>query len=193
MIDYLKGEIVELSPAHAVVEVNGTGYSVQISLITYSELTVASSSKLYIYEAIREDAITLYGFIGQQERALFLLLISVSGVGVNTARVILSSLSSAELQTAILSGNVNVLKSVKGIGGKTAERIIIDLRDKVSRIEVSDSKGSVLDNSLKTEAVAALVMLGFAQIPAQRAVGRVLEKEMNLKVEQVIKLALKLL
>jgi Holliday junction DNA helicase RuvA len=193
MIDYLKGDIVELSPAHTVIEVNGIGYSVQISLITYSELTKAGISKLYIYEAIREDAITLYGFMSPQERALFLLLISVSGVGVNTARVILSSLSSAELQGAILSGNVNVLKSVKGIGGKTAERIIIDLRDKVSRIEVSDSKGAILDNSLKTEAVSALVMLGFAQMPAQKAVNRVLEKDMNLKVEQVIKLALKLL
>jgi Holliday junction DNA helicase RuvA len=194
MIDYIKGNIVELSPAHAIIEANGIGYFVHISLITYSELSGAGNAKLYIYEAIREDAITLFAFMSRDERALFLLLISVSGVGSNTARVILSSLSPSELQSAILSGNINLLKSVKGIGGKTAERIIVDLRDKVMKVEVSDKSGtSIINSSLKNEATAALVMLGFSQMPAQKAVNKVLEENPNLKVEQLVKAALKLL
>jgi len=193
MFDYIKGEIIELSPAHVVVEAGSIGYHINISLITFSELNGATSAKLFIYEAIREDAHLLFGFLTKEERALFLLLISVSGVGANTARVILSSLSPAELQSAIISGNVSVLKSVKGIGGKTAERIIVDLKDKVMKVEVSDKSGVVIDNLIKNEAVAALVMLGFAQMPAQKAVSKVLEINPALKIEQVIKQALKLL
>jgi Holliday junction DNA helicase RuvA len=193
MIDYIKGETVELSPAYVVVEAGNIGYHINISLITYSELNGAVNAKLYIYEAIREDAHLLFGFSTKEERALFLLLISVSGVGANTARVILSSLSPAELQSAILQGNASILKGVKGIGGKTAERIIVDLKDKVAKVEVSDKQGVAVDNSIKNEAVAALVMLGFAQIPAQKAVNRVYEINPALKVEQIIKQALKLL
>ena len=193
MFDYIKGEIVELSPAHAVVEAGNIGYHINISLITFSELNGATNAKLYIYEAIREDAHLLLGFLTKDERALFLLLISVSGVGANTARVILSSLSPAELQSAILSGNISTLKSVKGIGGKTAERIIVDLKDKVAKVEIS-GKGAVgIDNMLSNEATAALVMLGFTQSAAQKAVSKVIEINPSLKIEQVIKQALKLL
>ena len=193
MIDYIRGEIVELSPAHAVVEAGNIGYHINISLITFSELNGATSAKLFVYEAIREDAHLLFGFLTKEERALFLLLISVSGVGANTARVILSSLSPAELQSAIISGNISVLKSVKGIGGKTAERIIVDLKDKVMKVEVSDKSSAVIDVSVKNEAVAALVMLGFAQMQAQKAVSKVMEINPTLKIEQIIKQALKLL
>jgi Holliday junction DNA helicase RuvA len=193
MIDYIKGEITELSPAHVVVETGNVGYHINISLITFSELKSAASVKLYVYEAIREDAHLLFGFLTKEERALFMLLISVSGVGANTARVILSSLSPAELQNAIISSNISVLKSVKGIGGKTAERIIVDLKDKVAKVEVSGKQGAAVDSSIKSEAVAALIMLGFAQMSAQKAVNKVYEINPALKVEQIIKQALKLL
>lgn len=193
MIDYIKGEIVELSPAHIVLEAANIGYLLNISLCTYSELNGKTIAKLYVYEAIREDAHTLFGFLNKEERDLFLLLISVSGVGANTARVILSSLAPNELQNAILTGNVSLLKSVKGIGAKTAERIIVDLKDKVAKVEISSKDISIADNILSDEAVAALVMLGFAQVPAQKAVRNVIEINPQLKIEEIIKQALKLL
>ncbi|RKV89933.1 MAG: Holliday junction branch migration protein RuvA [Bacteroidetes bacterium] len=193
MIDYIKGKIVELSPAHAVVEVSDIGYHVNISLATYSELNGKDNAKIYVYEAIREDSHTLFGFFGRQERQLFLLLISVSGVGANTARVILSSIAIDDLQSAIQTGNAAILKSVKGIGSKTAERIIVDLKDKVSKIEISTVDKPVVDNVLTDEAVAALVMLGFSQMPAQKAVRKVIEINPQLTIEQVIKQSLKLL
>ncbi|MFC2307617.1 MAG: Holliday junction branch migration protein RuvA [Bacteroidota bacterium] len=193
MIDYIKGKIVELSPAHAVVEVSDIGYHVNISLATYSELNGKDNAKIYVYEAIREDSHTLFGFFGRQERQLFLLLISVSGVGANTARVILSSIAIDDLQSAIQTGNAAILKSVKGIGSKTAERIIVDLKDKVSKIEISTVDKTVVDNVLTDEAVAALVMLGFSQMPAQKAVRKVIEINPQLTIEQVIKQSLKLL
>ena len=193
MIDYIKGKIVELSPAHAVVEVSDIGYHVNISLATYSELNGKDNAKIYVYEAIREASHTLCGFFGRQERQLFLLLISVSGVGANTARVILSSIAIDDLQSAIQTGNAAILKSVKGIGSKTAERIIVDLKDKVSKIEISTVDKPVVDNVLTDEAVAALVMLGFSQMPAQKAVRKVIEINPQLTIEQVIKQSLKLL
>lgn len=193
MIDYIKGEIVELSPAHIVVEAANIGYLLNISLGTYSELNGKTNTKLYVYEAIREDAHTLFGFLNKEERDLFLLLISVSGVGANTARVILSSLAPNELQNAILTGNVSLLKGVKGIGVKTAERIIVDLKDKVAKVEISSKNVPIADNILSDEAVAALVMLGFAQVPAQKAVRKIIEINPQLKIEQIIKQALKLL
>lgn len=193
MIDYIKGKIVELSPAHAVVEVSDIGYHVNISLATYSELNGKDNAKIYVYEAIREDSHTLFGFFGRQERQLFLLLISVSGVGANTARVILSSIAIDDLQSAIQTGNAAILKSVKGIGSKTAERIIVDLKDKVSKIEISTVDKPVVDNVLTDEAVAALVMLGFSQMPAQKVVRKVIEINPQLTIEQVIKQSLKLL
>ena len=193
MIDYIKGEIIELSPAHAVLEAGGIGYHINIALSTYSELNGKSNTKLYVYEAIREDAHILFGFMTKEERSLFLLLISVSGVGANTARMILSSIMANELQNAIITGNVSILKSIKGIGAKTAERIIVDLKDKVSKVEFSAQGTSTANTAISEEAVAALVMLGFTQAMAQKAVKKVMESDPQQKIEQIVKQALKLL
>jgi hypothetical protein len=193
MIDYIKGEIIELSPAHAVLEAEGIGYHINIALSTYSELNGKNNTKLYVYEAIREDAHILFGFLTKEERSLFLLLISVSGVGANTARMILSSIMANELQNAIITGNVSILKSIKGIGAKTAERIIVDLKDKVSKVEFSAQGTSTANTAISEEAVAALVMLGFTQAMAQKAVKKVMESDPQQKIEQIVKQALKLL
>ena len=193
MIDYIKGEIIELSPAHAVLEAGGIGYHINIALSTYSELNGKSNTKLYVYEAIREDAHILFGFMTKEERSLFLLLISVSGVGANTARMILSSIMANELQNAIITGNVSILKCIKGIGAKTAERIIVDLKDKVLKVEFSAQGISAANTSISEEAVAALVMLGFTQAMAQKAVKKVMESDPQQKIEQIVKQALKLL
>lgn len=193
MIDYIKGDIVELSPAHAVLEAGGIGYHINIALSTYSELNGKNNTKLYVYEAIREDAHILFGFMTKEERSLFLLLISVSGVGANTARMILSSIMANELQNAIITGNVSILKSIKGIGAKTAERIIVDLKDKVSKVEFSAQGIPAANTAISEEAVAALVMLGFTQAMAQKAVKKVMESDPQQKIEQIVKQALKLL
>lgn len=193
MIDYIKGDIVELSPAHAVLEAGGIGYHINIALSTYSELNGKNNTKLYVYEAIREDAHILFGFLTKEERSLFLLLISVSGVGANTARMILSSIMANELQNAIITGNVSILKSIKGIGAKTAERIIVDLKDKVSKVEFSAQGIPAANTAISEEAVAALVMLGFTQAMAQKAVKKVMESDPQQKIEQIVKQALKLL
>ena len=198
MIDYIKGEITELSPAYAVIEANGVGYMLNISLATYTELNGCKNTKLFVYEAIREDAYSLFGFLSREERQVFMLLISVSGVGANTARVILSSLTASELKSAIMSGNVAALKSVKGIGAKTAERIIIDIKDKIMKVELgqalSDSThNAVINNTIAEEAIAALVMLGFQQVAATKVVQKIVEINPELRVEQIIKQGLKML
>jgi holliday junction DNA helicase RuvA len=196
MIEYLNGNLAELTPTLAVVDVNGVGYAVNITLVTYSELTGKTACKLYIYEAIREDAHLLYGFSTQSERELFLLLISVSGVGANTARMIMSSLSAAELQEAIVNENVSALKNVKGIGLKTAQRIVVDLHDKMGKVALAQGDGAVApvaDSGVKSEAVAALVMLGFQQSASQKAVDKLLKDEPQLPVAQLIKKALRIL
>lgn len=196
MIEYIKGEITEITPALAVIECNGIGYGVNISLNTYSAIQSKQSIKLYIYEAIREDAHVLYGFSTKQERELFLLLITVSGIGGNTARMILSALSPAELCNVISSGNDKLLKTVKGIGLKTAQRIIVDLKDKIAATGGETVTGSAANLSpahseVYDEAIAALTMLGFAQAPSQKVVTAILKEEPSLAVEKVIKLALK--
>ena len=196
MIEYIKGEITEITPALAVIECNGIGYGVNISLNTYSAIQSKQSIKLYIYEAIREDAYVLYGFSTKQERELFLLLITVSGIGGNTARMILSALSPAELCNVISSGNDKLLKTVKGIGLKTAQRIIVDLKDKIATTGGETVTGSAANLSpahseVYDEAIAALTMLGFAQAPSQMVVTAILKEEPCLAVEKVIKLALK--
>lgn len=194
MIEYVHGEVTELAPAFAVVECGGVGYGLNISLTTYGALAVGKSVRLYVHEAVREDAYTLYGFIDRRERELFLSLISVSGVGPGTARMILSSLSPAELEQVITGGNAGALKSIKGIGAKTAERIIIDLRDKIK-----GGGDTLLINStprqqeIQDEAVAALVMLGFPQTASQKAVQKLLKDTPTLSVEALIKTALKML
>ncbi|GHT49030.1 Holliday junction ATP-dependent DNA helicase RuvA [Bacteroidia bacterium] len=196
MLEYIKGEIVELTPASVVVEVNGLGYFVSISLNTYSALSAQKTCQLFVYEAIREDAHLLFGFVEKRERDLFLLLISVSGVGANTARMVLSSLAVYELEGIIATGNANALKTVKGIGAKTAERIILDLKDKV-KLGATPSGASVspmaITSETAKEAVAALVMLGFNQPAAQKVVSKIAASEPTLSVEQMIKNALKAL
>ena len=195
MIEYVKGEIAELSPAMAVIDCNGLGYAVNISLNTYSAIQGKSNYKLYIYEAIREDAHVLYGFADKQERELFLLLISVSGIGGNTARMILSALSPSELINVISSENANLLKTVKGIGLKTAQRVIVDLKDKIKTTATSTSTSTgitaIMNTEVQEEAIAALTMLGFAAAPSQKVVLAILKEDPSITVEKVIKLALK--
>ena len=196
MIEYVKGEIAELSPATAIIDCNGLGYAVNISLNTYSAIQGKNTCKLYIYEAIREDAYVLYGFADKQERELFLLLISVSGIGGNTARMILSALSPSELVNVISTENTNLLKTVKGIGLKTAQRVIVDLKDKIKTAAPVAGGGqstllSAMNTEIQEEAVAALTMLGFAAAPSQKVVLAILKEEPDAAVEQVIKLALK--
>ena len=196
MIEYIRGELAEITPALAVIDCNGVGYGIHISLNTYSAIQGKKSVKLYIYEAIREDAHVLFGFSTKQERELFLLLISVSGIGGNTARMILSALSPAELCNVISSGNEKLLKGVKGIGLKTAQRIIVDLKDKIAATGMETISGSVAtlspaNTEVHDEAIAALTMLGFAQAPSQKVVTAILKEEPGLAVEKVIKLALK--
>ncbi|NDV60412.1 Holliday junction branch migration protein RuvA [Bacteroides sp. 519] len=195
MIEYIKGNLAELTPAMAVVDCNGVGYGINISLNTYSAIQGKSSCKLYIHEAIREDAHILFGFVDKQERELFLLLISVSGIGGNTARMILSAMSPSELCNVISSENVNMLKTVKGIGLKTAQRVIVELKDKIKTGSASADIGLGMipaqHNAIQEEAVAALNMLGFAPAPSQKVVVGILKEFPEMTVENVIKLALK--
>lgn len=195
MIEYIKGKLDDVTPTLAVVDCNGVGYGINISLNTFSAIQGKAEVKLYIYEAIREDAYVLYGFATKQERELFLMLITVSGIGGNTARMILSALSPSELCNVISSGNEKLLKMVKGIGLKTAQRIIVELKDKIQNIGV-ESTGNVstpisaANNEIFEEAVAALTMLGFAQAPSQKVVGQILHEEPDAPVQKVIKVAL---
>ena len=196
MIEYVRGELAELTPALAVIDCNGVGYAANISLNTYAAIQGKKACKLYIHEAIREDAHVLFGFADKQERELFLLLISVSGIGGNTARMILSALSPSELVNVISNENANLLKSVKGIGLKTAQRIIVELKDKLKTGTVAASAGisslsSPANAQIQDEAVSALTMLGFPQAASQKVVLAILQEEPDAQVEKVIKLALK--
>ncbi len=196
MIEYIKGEITELSPAQMIMECNGIGYELNISITTYSTFNGCKNGKIYVHEIIREDAHLLFGFANKEERELFLLLISVSGVGPNTARMILSSLPPAELVNAIASGDDVSLTSIKGIGNKTAQRIVVDLKNKVKSAENADErKQSALAGkpTIAEEAVSALIMLGFQKTASQKAVSAILKSEPQESVEQIIKKALKML
>ncbi|MDR1675162.1 MAG: Holliday junction branch migration protein RuvA [Tannerella sp.] len=199
MIEYVKGEIVELSPARMVMDCNGIGYEIHISLTTCGAYRNQASGKIYIYEVIREDARLLYGFATREERELFLLLISVSGVGPNTARMILSSMSPAELTDTIASGNESALTLVKGIGSKTAQRVIVDLKNKVKTVAGKTADGAAAIpgyGETADEAVSALVMLGFQKAASQKAVQTILKKSSGkpeLTAEQIIRTALKIL
>lgn len=195
MIEYVRGELAELTPALAIIDCNGLGYAVNISLNTYSAIQGKKSCKLFIHEAIREDAHILYGFVDKQEREIFQLLISVSGIGGNTARMILSAMSYKELVQVISTENANMLKTVKGIGLKTAQRVIVDLKDKI-KTAIPDATGELLpisqfNTEIQNEAIAALTMLGFASAPSQKVVQSIVQEEPNASVEHVIKLALK--
>ena len=197
MIEYIKGELTGLTPAQATVEAAGVGYGLNISLNTFSAIQGKKEVKLYVYEAIREDAHVLYGFINKKEREMFLLLITVNGVGANTARMMLSGISVSELCNAISTGNARLIQSIKGIGKMTAQRIIVDLKEKIVALGIADeipAGGSVqvpVNNQVKDEAVSALTMLGFSPAPTQKVVVKILQEQPDLPVEQVVKLALK--
>jgi len=198
MIEYVKGELADITPAYAVVETGGVGYGINISLNTYTAIQGKKDVRLYVFESIREDAYVLYGFADKYERDLFMQLISVSGVGVNTARMILSELSPVELCEVIVSGNERVLKGVKGIGMRTAQRIIVDLKDKIAAGGMAQDvpQGAArtvqtANNEVRDEAVGALTMLGFAPAPSAKAVAAILKETPDMPVEQVVKLALK--
>lgn len=202
MIDYIKGELAELTPALAVVEAHGVGFALGISLTTYSAIQGKRDVKLYVHEQLttggRDDGILLYGFASRQERELYRLLITVSGVGANSARMMLSSMSPRELCNAIAGGDERMLKSVKGIGLKTAQRIIVDLKDKIVSSGIATElhsaashSGPSVDMGVRDEAVSALTMLGFSPVPSAKIVTQILEAEPLLPVEMVVKQALK--
>jgi holliday junction DNA helicase RuvA len=194
MYDYIKGVLVEKNPAYAVIDSHGTGYILSISLHTYSGLKEGTECKLFTHLVVREDSMSLFGFADHEERELFRQLISVSGVGVNTARIILSSLSPDEVCLAISGGNAPVLQSIKGIGAKTAQRIIVDLKDKVSKEFNSAEKLGFRHNTGKEEALSGLIILGFPKMVADKALTKIIEREgTDLTVEELIKLALKIL
>ncbi|MBP3756555.1 MAG: Holliday junction branch migration protein RuvA [Prevotella sp.] len=201
MIEYIRGELTEITPAMAVVEAAGVGYGLNISLNTFSAIQGKKEVKLYVHEALvtggRDDSFTLFGFATKQERELYRLLITVPGVGGNTARMIISSVAPPELANIISSGNERALKSVKGIGLKTAQRIIVDLRDKIVALGIqgetttSGAPAALVNNEVRDEAVSALTMLGFSPAPTAKVVTAILHEQPDLPVEQVVKLALK--
>ncbi|PNP92424.1 Holliday junction branch migration protein RuvA [Hoylesella timonensis] len=200
MIEYIRGELTELTPAQAVLEAAGIGYSLNISLNTYSAIQGKKEVKLYVHESLvtggRDDNFTFYGFYSKQERDLYRMLITVSGVGANTARMILSTISPAELCNVIANGDERMLKSVKGIGLKTAQRIIVDLKDKIvssgiaTELHVSDQPQNMVHSGIRDEAVSALTMLGFSPAPSAKVVESILKESDSMPVEQVVKLAL---
>ena len=210
MIEYIKGQLTDINPTYVVLEAAGVGYAINIALPTYSELVgrEGQEGRLYITEIIREDAHELYGFFSKGERELFVMLMTVSGIGANTARMIMSAYSAAEIRQIIATGNARALSQVKGLGPKTAQRIIVDLKDKVLKIDLGSqvSQGSLEDttsgyslevqgedSAVKQEAVSALVMLGFAAAASGKVVDKILKAAPESSVEQVIKQALKML
>jgi len=201
MIDYIKGQLTRTSPTEAIVEAAGIGYLLNISVNTYSAISTLAEVKLYIHEIIREDTHDLFGFATEEERALFRMLIGVSGVGPNTARIILSSLTPAQLRMCILANDTDKLKAIKGIGLKTAQRLIVDLKDKVNAAELAALAGDaeaeavvdIIDSEARAEALAALVMLGYQKTQAQKALAKVFNTDPAATVELAIKRALTLL
>ena len=192
MYEYIQGKITGLTPANAVIEAGSIGYFISISLNTYSLINGKEQSKLFLHQVVREDAHLLYGFAEIAERELFRLLISVNGIGSNTAIMMLSSLSPLEIRQAILEENVNLLKSIKGIGVKTAQRVIIDLKDKIGKTAASDQiLMSTADNTIRDEALSALVMLGFAKKNIEKELDKLMKANPDLTVEETIKKALK--
>ena len=202
MIEYIRGVLTDITPAMAVIETAGVGYALNISLNTFSAIQDKQEVKLFVDEAIvtggRDDSITLYGFATKQERELYRHLISVSGVGANTARMILSSFTTAELCGAIANGDERSLKGVKGIGLRTAQRIIVDLKDKIANSDLAQdipnqvaSPADNIDKDVKDEAIAALTMLGFSPAPTAKVVVAIMQQQPGIPVEQVVKLALK--
>ena len=193
MIDYLSGQLTEITPTSAIVECGGIGYEVNISLIDFTSIQNEKNVKLYIHEAIREDAHLLYGFTSKRGRELFRLLIGVSGVGPNTAQLILSAITVTDLEQTIASGNDSILKSVKGIGAKTAQRIIVDLKDKIKVGESTLISMSPTSSESYDEALSALIMLGFTSQQSQKVLKKLFADTPSITVENAIKMALKML
>jgi Holliday junction DNA helicase RuvA len=191
MYEYIEGLLIEKNPAYCIIEAAGIGYFIQISLTTYSQIEAQPRAKLFIHQIVREDAHLLFGFFTRQEREIFRLLLTVSGIGANTARMMLSSMTPDDIQQAILNSNSSLLQSIKGIGTKTAQRVIIDLRDKISKEKVTGEIFPAKDNRLKDEALSALVILGFNKGEADKVIGKILLAEKSLPLEDVIKRALK--
>lgn len=191
MYEFIEGEYVEKSPAHLIVQAGHVAYYIHISVFTYSQISNLTAGRIYLHFVVREDAQILYGFGGREEREIFRMLISVSGVGANTARLILSSLSPEEITQAILAGNVSLLQGIKGIGAKSAQRIIIDLKDKVGKGAGIDELFFSQDNTSREEALSALVALGFPKKTVEKILTRILSEQPELSVEEVVKAALK--
>lgn len=206
MIEYIKGNLTDLTPTYAVIEAAGIGYAIHIALPSYSALVGKENTetKLFVTEIIREDTHELFGFFTRGERELFLMLMTVSGIGANTARMIMSAYSASEIRQIIATGNARALAQVKGLGPKTAQRIIVDLKDKVLKVEIDSQEPGLkeqdgalmptnVDNEIKQEAISALTMLGFAAAASGKVVDKILSAEPTASVEKVIKLALKML
>ncbi|MGB3773685.1 MAG: Holliday junction branch migration protein RuvA [Leeuwenhoekiella sp.] len=191
MITHLSGRLVEKNPTDVVIECNGVGYMVHVSLHTFSLLPESEKMHLYTYMHVKEDSHTLYGFVEKSEREIFKLLISVSGVGTSTARTMLSSLNPDELKHAIATGDVPVIQSVKGIGAKTAQRIILDLKDKILKVYAIDDVSQPVSNTNKEEALSALETLGFARKQAEKVCSKIVREDPTAGVESIIKQALK--
>ena len=192
MIHHIKGRLVEKSPTHAIIEASGIGYFLNISLITFSKLGNDENCTLYTHLSIKEDAHTLYGFVEKSEREIFRQLISVNGVGASTARIMLSSMTAEEITTAIVTSDVNALKSIKGIGAKSAQRIIVDLKDKLGKIDgIEHNILTFANNTNRDEALSALLALGFIKNSVEKVLNKVLKAQPDLDVENLIKEALK--
>ena len=193
MYDYISGDIIELSPAELILDNNGIGYKFQISLNSYSRFREQSKAKIYIHHHLREDEELFYGFFTKEERHIFTQLISVSGIGPNTARMMLSSMTPDEIQVAIISGDVNTIKSIKGIGLKTAQRVIIELKDKIAK-GTSSGSDIIFDtqsNNTRNEATSALILLGFSKSNIEKVLSTTLKSKPDASLEELIKLALK--
>lgn len=191
MIEYIKGDISEITPTNVVLENSGVGYFINISLNTFSLINNETKCKLFIHEVIREDAHTLFGFENRKEREIFRLLISVSGIGANTARMILSSMNAVEVENAILRSEVATFNKIKGIGTKTAQRVIVDLKDKVGKGDSENNIFEIQNNTIKEESLSALVMLGFSKKESEKLIDKVIKETKDITVEELIKEALK--
>ena len=192
MYEYIEGALKEKNPTHCVIEAGGIGYFIQITLTTYTQLEPHNHARLFLHQVVREDAHLLFGFFTKPEREMFRLLLTVSGIGANTARMMLSSLTADDIRQAILVGNASLLQAIKGIGAKTAQRLIIELRDKVSKEKQGASDlFPIQNNRLKEEALSALVILGFNKGDADKVISKILVAESSLTLEDLIKKALK--
>ncbi|MDP5060575.1 Holliday junction branch migration protein RuvA [Maribacter sp. IgM3_T14_3] len=191
MIHHLRGKLVEKNPTHVIIECGGVGYFVNISLNTFSKLPEQENISVFTHLQVKEDSHTLFGFVEKSEREIFRLLLSVSGIGSSIARTMLSSMSPSQVRDAIANGDVATIQAVKGIGAKTAQRVILDLRDKVLKVYDIDELSLSINNTNKDEALSALEVLGFARKQSERVVDKVLSQDASLSVENIIKLALK--